>query len=75
MGYEISGEHADTTIDMIGHMARYLSGPGFAGFLAWIDQEYPAADCVNCGERHGPNATAIRINLKQLAAKFCTGMP
>lgn len=64
----LSGAGADPAVDMTEHMTRYLSGPGFAGFLAWLDQEYPGVDCPECGERHGPRAEAIRINLERLHA-------
>jgi len=70
MGWEITGDDADVTADMILHMARYLAGPGLAGFIAWVDQEYAGAPCPECGQLHGPRADKIAINLRRLADKI-----
>ena len=63
--YEINGPDADITMDMVEHMTRYLSGPGFPGFMAWVDQEYAGKTC-GVGGDHVPSAMATRVNLDRL---------
>lgn len=48
---------------MIEAMTRYLSGPAFAGFVAWLDQGQ--APC-NCGQSHAPDAKSIRMSLEEM---------
>lgn len=58
-------QDSEIVSDMIKTMAGYLSGPGFDGFLAWVDQQRQVVGC-DCGRHHGIDAKAIRANLRQL---------
>lgn len=64
--YTVQGESSDEVMDTIRVMSRYLNGPGFDGFLAWLNQELTAegARCPKCGQ--GVHAKAVRINLSDL---------
>jgi hypothetical protein len=63
-GYVIEGADAHNVVNMIHHMGHYLIGPGFAGFIAWIEQGYPHARAAGLSDE------AVRENLNQLIAKF-----
>jgi hypothetical protein len=62
----IAGDDAASGIDMMRDACLYLSGPGNPGFLAWLDQRYPAELCSDCGKHHGPSADAVMGNLVNL---------
>jgi hypothetical protein len=52
----------------IGLMAEYLAGPGFTGWLAYLDQEVKqvATECPSCGGSHElppVDADVVRANL------------
>jgi hypothetical protein len=61
--YVFRGEEVDIAMDLVATMAHYLAGPGFDGFLAWCDQQYPGQKCGNCGEEHSVDAVAVKVNL------------
>lgn len=58
----------DDDIYAIGIMAEYLAGPGFDGWLAYLDQQVAqmAIACPSCGHPHelpSVNASVVRANL------------
>lgn len=61
----VDGEAGHVVANLTATMCDYLSEPGFDGFLAWLDQR---ANQCNCGERHVPDAQAVRGNLRNLKA-------
>jgi hypothetical protein len=58
--WEIGGDDAQITVDMIEHMARYLATTGLPGFVAWIEQEYGIM----------ANSESIQANMERLSAKI-----
>jgi hypothetical protein len=53
----------DDFLEMSVTMARYLQGPGFDGFVAWLDQlvAQAAAACPDCEHPHQLPAVDIPI--------------
>lgn len=64
--FVFAGPSAPRAADMIRTMTRYLAGPGFNGFLAWLDQGN--IDPCICGQAHAPDAGIVRSNLENLGA-------
>lgn len=60
-----AGPSAPVVAEIIIDMTGYLSGPGYHGFLAWLDQNY--SHC-HCGKSHAPDAGSVRANLENLRA-------
>ena len=63
----------DPTMAMISTLVRYVSGDGFDGFLAHIEQgvtRVVRGDC-DCGKPHempAVDASVVRLNLERLKA-------
>jgi hypothetical protein len=56
----------------IGVMAEYLAGPGFDGWLAYLDRQIAqmAVECPDCGRPHilpSADAETVRANLRRYA--------
>jgi hypothetical protein len=54
----------------IGLMAEYLAGPGFTGWLAYLDQQVQQTRtaCKDCGHPHAlpdVDAATVRANLER----------
>lgn len=65
MTYQISSD----AIKMGADMANFLCGPGFDGFLAWLDQDMAAGKC-ECGRVHLLEAKKVRRNLDLFREAF-----
>jgi hypothetical protein len=58
-----AGHEADTVAEMAIMMAKYLRGPGFDGFAAWLDQWVieMKTECPGCGGVHHLPAVDIPV--------------
>ena len=61
--YIFLGDQAGEILDMMAVAAAYLAGPGLVGFVAWLDQQYPAG--VSDPE-------VLRVNLSRLSGAIKT---
>ena len=62
----------EETMEMLGTLTDFVAGPGFDGFLAFVEQKVArmAAGECDCGGAHdiGPvPATAVRLNVERLS--------
>lgn len=62
--YVIRGPYADQLADMIAFVTRYVSGPGFTGFMTWTREQY----CSNPEVQEEINEENARTNLANLSA-------
>lgn len=63
--YQISGPDAESAMDMICDLARFIDGPGLPGFVAWLER----GGC-SCGEPHPANPGYVRANLQSLITQI-----